>query len=456
MTGKTLIMKSGIQSFFKCWAIYILPVLFSAQIIAQPAPKLEDMSVCYEGDAITIASECDDCTTKKCTGYFVFNKSKPENLIWISAYNLINFAEDKSMMVELVKHNSNDEEKNPRYYERAVINVKTGEYIIPFGVQYIQYVFEDRLFVVNKDNRGNLIDTYGKKLNKDMYGYIGYIAELGYFNKPMYDEQEIIFDKNESPLLTFKNFNISEAIDAHNFIARPNEGVPEDIIDGTYIIDREENILFYDQYGEVYTQEDSIGNRNVIGYGLEDTDDSYSLLIQNKKGKWYNPMFKFLSNHYVNYISTVCLHLDGMENTGFHKNKEVFCYVSGFEYDSDIDKGYLLDTKGNVIIEVEGSPRFNAVHFNSYYNKKAYPFIYFFLQYSSESFTVYDEDGSILLEHPDNYENYMPEEINEAGYYSFINETLDETYLFNAQTKQMVTLTGKVTFSNLEDVEKHF
>ena len=92
---------------------------------------------------------------------------------------MINFAEGKGMMVELIKYIDAYQPSNPDYYERAVVNIKTGEYIIPFGSQYIKYVFEDRLFIVNKDKQGRLIDTYGKQLNKKIYGNIGYIESLG-------------------------------------------------------------------------------------------------------------------------------------------------------------------------------------------------------------------------------------------------------------------------------------
>ena len=444
------------QRFFKVWMIYLLPLLFGADLLAQPAPKLEDLFVCYEGEVITIASECDDCTTNKCSGYFVFNKNEPDNLSYVNDYDVINFAEGKGMMVELIKYIDAYQPSNPDYYERAVVNIKTGEYIIPFGSQYIKYVFEDRLFIVNKDKQGRLIDTYGKQLNKKIYGNIGYIESLGYFDKTMYDEEEVIFDKNEAPVISFQKFNISEGIDAYNFIARPNEAVSEELFEGVYIIDRKENTLFYDEYGDIFIQKDSVGNNNVIGFGLENTEDSYSLLIKNKKGKWYNPMTEFLSNHFIHYISTVYLYIEGGQNSVSHKNKEVLCYAAGMEYDQETEKGYFLDTKGKVIVEVEGAPRFNAVHFNASQDKKVYPFIYFFTQYSSESFAVYDEDGTILIAHPDNYEYFMPDEITKAGYYAFINDTLDETYLFYGKTKRLLTLQGKQEFKTLADVQKHF
>jgi hypothetical protein len=436
---KTLLTKSLIFFYFVLSLIFSLDNLYS-----QTAPKLSDLNICFAGDVISIASFCDENITEECNGFLVYKND--EYFDWVNSYNFINFAENKGRMVELIKYDDAYHPESPNYYKRSVINLNTGAFIIPFSVQDLEYNYSDVLFIVNSEDSSYLVNTLGEKLTQKQYSQIKYHSDLGYYDASLYDEEEIIFDKNENIIRSFGEYNILDVLDNGNFIA----AIFEDGIKIPIIIDNNLKVLFKDDcMPEIYLRSGMLGSSFVQAYGLCHQNDDITVLLSKGKGKWYDPLIKFSKNSYVTHAELIPENFENLLING--KYPKFYVHSEILEGDDYKNIGVFLDKSTKVILSLEDAPF--IVGFHTYSS-----FVFIRTAKGTENYLVYDTDGKKILPHDDNYIYTLDETIEHKGYYCFVNPTFQEGYIYHLPSKKLVTLKNEELehLKNIEDLEKFF
>lgn len=413
-------------------------------IQSQHAPKLEDLNISINGDVISIASYCDYINSEDCNVYLVYKND--EYFDWINSYNLINFAENKGRMVELIKHDDAYHHETLNYYERSVINLNTGDLIIPFSVQEIEYNYDDLLFIVNSEDSSYLVNTLGEKLTQKQYSQIKYHSDLGYYDASLYDEEEIIFDKNENIIRSFGEYNILDVLDNGNFIV----AIFEEGIRIPMIIDNNLKVLFKDECTpEIYLSSGMFGSTYVQAYGLCHQGDEITILLSKGKDKWYDPLIKFSKNSYVTHAELIPENFENLLING--KYPKFYVHSEILEGDDYKNIGVFLDKSTKVILSLEDAPF--IVSFQTYSS-----FVFIRTAKGTENYLVYDNSGRKILPHDDNYIYTLDETIEHKGYYCFVNPTFQECYIYHLPSKKLVTLKNEELnhLKNIEDLEKLF
>lgn len=324
---------------------------------------------------------------------------------------------------------------------QAVINITSGKILVPMDVHSIHYDFGGKLLVAGlagsymADTDGRLLFPIPGEIWRAAFCQSGWYAFDGHANTTY------LFNKKDEKTASFKGLEIVKQVDSLHFLTTTDNGY-------TYLINSKGKKVFGDgcatEMTVIENESEGIQSPVIITRGLCYHNDDVTFILQDKKGKWFDPLKNFGKTYYVEYVLPL--------NVQSTDEKEWFCYLAGYDNKEEKTLVALLNYKGEIVLRLHT----DGMH-RPFYVLRDTAFIYLLNEYSSESAMVFLADGTLLLKDAHNYRNYLDPSIESQGYFCFANHELNSTYLYHAGSKKLITLEGvEHVFETVEQVAAKF
>lgn len=420
---------------YKSKTIFLL-LLFQVNLYVLAQTK----KVCAEQEGAYIYTTCEACNTKNCNQFYIGFKTSFSDSLKFDSYNIVNFAKNGGKMFLLTQKDSSNRTK------QTLLNLKTGKLIVPLGYHTIKYQYNEdggKLLVSGlydtyiADTEGNVLYSLGS----DIWN-ASFCQESGWYAYDGKANASYLYNSKGEITATYKDKEIQLQIDSTHFIAKTDKGY-------YYIVNNKGETVFGDGCAtemELFQMVEKPGETTsaVLTRGLCYNDDDVTMIIQDKKGKWFDPLKDFSKNHYIEYVLPF--------NINSTDKNDWFCYVVSYDNKQEKDLIALLNYKGEIVLKLNTDKRYKALNL-----WKESPFIYMNTKSGYETYVVFTEDGTLLLEDDYNQRAYLNENIESKGYYCLINYELDKTHLYHTDTKKLITLQGTDhNFETLDEITNLF